>query len=84
MALGAACLGGPGPVRRPGLDRHGRLGSGDLGRYTFACHREFLDALLETLGVGGDVVLVVHDWGSALGFDWARRHPGQVRAIAYM
>jgi haloalkane dehalogenase len=29
-------------------------------------------------------VLVVHDWGSALGFDWARRHPGQVAAIAYM
>ena len=61
-----------------------KLSSGDPGRYTFACHREFLDALLEALGVGGDVVLVVHDWGSALGFDWARRHPGQVRAIAYM
>jgi len=40
--------------------------------------------LLEILGVGGDAVLVVHDWGSALGFDWARRHPGQVAAIAYM
>ena len=53
-------------------------------RYSFARHREFLDALLEGLGVGGDVVLVVHDWGSALGFDWALRHPGRVRGIAYM
>jgi len=67
-----------------GMGDSDKLGRGDPGRYTFACHREFLDALLGALGVGGDVVLVVHDWGSALGFDWARRHPGQVRAIAYM
>jgi haloalkane dehalogenase len=39
---------------------------------------------LEALGVTGNVVLVVHDWGSALGFDWARRHPDSVRGIAYM
>ena len=67
-----------------GMGDSDKLGVGDLGRYTFACHREFLGALLETLGVGGDVVLVVHDWGSALGFDWALRHPGRVRAVAYM
>jgi haloalkane dehalogenase len=54
------------------------------GRYTFACHRHFLDTVLDELGVQDDIVLVVHDWGSALGFDWARRHPGRVRAIAYM
>jgi haloalkane dehalogenase len=67
-----------------GMGDSGKLGADVPGRYTFACHREFLDGLLDVLGVGGDVVLVVHDWGSALGFDWARRHPGQVRAIAYM
>ena len=67
-----------------GMGDSDKLGADDPGRYTFGCHREFLDALLEVLGVGGDVVLVVHDWGSALGFDWARRHPGRVRAIAYM
>jgi haloalkane dehalogenase len=39
---------------------------------------------LEAVGVRDDVTLVLHDWGSALGFDWARRHPGAVRAIAYM
>ena len=53
-------------------------------RYTFAEHRRFLDALLAGLGVTGDVTFVVHDWGSALGFDWARRHPEAVRGIAYM
>jgi len=53
-------------------------------RYTFRCHRAFLDALLDTLELTTDVTLVVHDWGSALGFDWARRHPKTVRAIAYM
>ena len=67
-----------------GMGDSDKLGADDPGRYTFGCHREFLDALLETLGVDRDVVLVVHDWGSALGFDWARRHPGRVRAIAYM
>jgi haloalkane dehalogenase len=67
-----------------GMGDSAKLGPGEPGRYTFARHREFLDALLETLGVDRDVVLVVHDWGSALGFDWARRHPAQVRGITYM
>ena len=67
-----------------GMGDSDKLGAEDPRRYTFARHREFLDALLDTLGVGGDVTLVVHDWGSALGFDWARRHPQRVRAIAYM
>jgi haloalkane dehalogenase len=67
-----------------GMGDSDKLHPGDPGRYTFACHREFVDGLLEALGADRDVVLVVHDWGSALGFDWARRHPGQVRAVAYM
>ncbi len=53
-------------------------------RYTFVEHRKYLDALLETLHVDNNVALVIHDWGSALGFDWARRHPEKVRGIAYM
>ncbi|MEW6476857.1 MAG: haloalkane dehalogenase [Actinomycetota bacterium] len=55
-------------------------------RYTFAEHRRFLDAFLLGLGLtaAGRIVLVVHDWGSALGFDWARRHPQAVDGIAYM
>ena len=41
--------------------------------YTFVEHRHHLDALLDALDIGGRVTLVVHDWGSALGFDWANR-----------
>ncbi|MBF0277861.1 MAG: haloalkane dehalogenase [SAR324 cluster bacterium] len=52
--------------------------------YTFKQHRNFLDALLEDLGVTKNVILVVHDWGSALGFDWANRHRDRVNGIAYM
>jgi len=53
-------------------------------RYRFVEHRAHLDALLETLGVRSNVTLVIHDWGSALGFDWANRHRGAVKGIAYM
>jgi haloalkane dehalogenase len=67
-----------------GMGDSDKLPAGDERRYTFARHREFLDALLEQLGVTEDVTLVIHDWGSALGFDWARRHPERVRGIAYM
>ncbi len=52
--------------------------------YRFVEHRRYLDALLDELGVEKNVTLVIHDWGSALGFDWARRHPDTVKAIAYM
>jgi haloalkane dehalogenase len=50
----------------------------------FVDHRRYLDAWFDALGLNRNVVLVVHDWGSALGFDWARRHPDHVQAIAYM
>jgi haloalkane dehalogenase len=67
-----------------GMGDSDKLPADDAARYTFARHRDFLDALLAQLGVTEDVTLVLHDWGSALGFDWARRHPGAVRGIAYM
>ncbi len=53
-------------------------------RYTFREHRRFLDAFLEAVGVARNVTLVIHDWGSALGFDWANRNRDAVRGIAYM
>ena len=53
-------------------------------RYTFREHRRFLDAFLEALGIARNVTLVIHDGGSALGFDWANRHRGAVEGIAYM
>ena len=65
------------------------MGMGDSdptadGGYRFADHRRYLDAFLEKIGASDGVTLVLHDWGSALGFDWARRHPTAVRGIAYM
>lgn len=53
-------------------------------RYNFDSAYRFLDRLLQQLGVTRNVTLVVHDWGSGLGFHWARLHPEAVRGIAYM
>lgn len=53
-------------------------------RYTLAEHIEYFDAALLQLGVTSNVTLVIHDWGSALGFDWANRHRAAVKGIAYM
>ena len=52
--------------------------------YTYAEQRRFFDGALAELGVVDEVVLVIHDWGSALGFDWAQRHPQSVRGLCYM
>jgi haloalkane dehalogenase len=66
-----------------GMGDSAKLPDSGPDSYTFVEHRRFLDALLEQLGVSERVVFVVHDWGSALGFDWARRHPDSVAGIAY-
>ncbi|CAN5670195.1 haloalkane dehalogenase [soil metagenome] len=52
--------------------------------YTFTEHRRYLDGVLQALGVTDDVTLVLHDWGSGLGFDWANRHRGAIAGICYM
>jgi haloalkane dehalogenase len=52
--------------------------------YSFVEHRKYLDALLEEIGVTDKVTFVIHDWGSALGFDWAFRHQDKVKGIVYM
>jgi haloalkane dehalogenase len=52
--------------------------------YRFVEHRRYLDGLLEALDVRERVIFVIHDWGSALGFDWANRHRDAVKGIAYM
>ena len=54
------------------------------GRYTFEVAYEYLAGLLSELDAEQNVVLVGHDWGSALGFHWARNHSDLVRGIAYM
>ena len=54
------------------------------GNYRFFDHQRYLDAWFDAVGVTKNVILVVHDWGSALGFAWAQRHPDKVKAIVYM
>lgn len=58
-------------------------GSGD-DRYRFVEHRSFFDDFMRQVAAGQSVVLVVHDWGGVLGFDWARRNPDAVRGVVYM
>jgi len=53
-------------------------------RYSFEISYEYLAGLLEELNITEDVTLVIHDWGSALGFHWAKHHPEAVKGIAYM
>jgi haloalkane dehalogenase len=62
-----------------------KLPNPDTGTYRFTTHRDYLDAFIDAvIGPAESIVLVVHDWGSALGFDWANRHRDRVRGIAYM
>ena len=65
------------------------IGMGDSSKvggleYRFVEHRAYLDGFLEAVGVRDRVTLVVHDWGSALGFDWANHHRSALSGIAYM
>jgi haloalkane dehalogenase len=68
----------------PDLVGMGESGKAPAGSYRFVDHARYLDAWFDALGLTSGVTLVVHDWGSALGFHWARRHPDRVRALVYM
>jgi haloalkane dehalogenase len=68
----------------PDLVGMGDSGKAPSGSYRFVDHARYLDAWFDAVGLTRDVTLVVHDWGSALGFHWARRHPDRVRGLAYM
>jgi haloalkane dehalogenase len=67
-----------------GMGDSDKLPESGPGSYRFVEHRRYLDALLEALDVHQRVTFVVHDWGSALGFDWAYRHRAAVKGIAHM
>jgi haloalkane dehalogenase len=81
-------LAGKGRIIAPDL-----IGQGDSeklpasegpGRYTFLTAYHYLDGLLKAIGADQNVTLVIHDWGSGLGFYWAQQHPSAVRGTAYM
>ena len=82
----------------PHLETHGRciaidlIGMGDSEKledsgdntYSYHIQKKYFDACLEELGIHENITLVIHDWGSALGFHWAQEHPSQVKGICYM
>jgi len=75
------------PHRRclaPDLVGMGQSGKSPAQAYRFVDHARYLDAWFGTLNLTSKVTLVIHDWGSALGFHRAARYPGQIKAIAYM
>lgn len=67
-----------------GMGNSDKLDSDDPDRYRYEAHRDYLFAAWDALGVDSDVTLVLHDWGSVLGFEWAREHESAVSGIAYM
>ena len=82
----------------PHLETHGRciaidlIGMGDSEKledsgdntYSYHIQKKYFDACLQELGIHENITLVIHDWGSALGFHWAQEHPSQVKGICYM
>lgn len=74
-------IGEPARLLAPDLIGMGRSGKPDID-YSFADHARYLDAWFDALGLE-NAVLVGHDWGGALAFDWAARHPDQVRGVAF-
>ena len=77
VAPGHRCL-------APDLIGMGDSGKAPSGSYRFVEHARYLDAWFDAVPLTRDVTLVVHDWGSALGFHWARRYPDRVRGLVYM
>ena len=82
----------------PHLENHGKciaidlIGMGDSDKledegdntYSYHVHKKYFDACLEELGIKDDITFVIHDWGSALGFDWAYENKNNVKGICYM
>ena len=67
-----------------GMGDSDKLNPSGRDRYSYTEQREFLYALWDKLDLGNKVIFVIHDWGSALGFEWASRNRDRVQGIAYM
>ncbi len=67
-----------------GMGESEKLENSGPDRYTYAEQRDYLFALWDQIGVGDNVIFVIHDWGSALGFDWSNQNRDRVRGLAYM
>lgn len=73
-----------GRILAPDLIGMGQSGKNPSGSYRFVDHYRYLSAWMDAMSLGNNVVLVIHDWGSALGFHWAYNNPDRVQGIVYM
>src|SRR3954453_14431399 len=62
----------------------GNSGAAPTGSYRFVDHQRYLDAWFDAMGLRKNTILVLHDWGSALGFAWAQRYPERIKALVYL
>jgi haloalkane dehalogenase len=67
-----------------GMGASDKLPDSGPGSYHYREQRDYLFALWDALDLGDNVVLVLHDWGTTLGFDWANHHRDRVAGIAFM
>lgn len=67
-----------------GMGDSDKLEAPNAESYKFVEHRKYLDGFLDAIVPDGKVTLVIHDWGSALGFDWVRRNPDRIKGICFM
>ena len=67
-----------------GMGDSEKLDNSNSESYKFVEHRKYLDGFMNKIVPDGQVILVIHDWGSALGFDWARRNLERVKGICFM
>ncbi len=67
-----------------GMGESEKLENSGPDRYTYAEQRDYLFALWDQIGLGDNVIFVIHDWGSALGFDWSNQNRDRVKGLAYM
>ena len=67
-----------------GMGESDKLDNSGPNRYTYAEQRDYLFDLWDQIGVGDNVIFVIHDWGSALGFDWSNQNRDRVKGLAYM
>ena len=67
-----------------GMGDSDKLDNPDENSYQFEEHYHYVNAAIESLTNGENITFVIHDWGSALGFNWCYHNPDSIKGIAYM
>ena len=67
-----------------GMGDSEKLDGIDNPDYRYHGQYKYLSALLDSLDLGDEINLVIHDWGSAMGFQYARENPERIKSITFM